>query len=158
MSISNNTNEEEHSGIGGWLILFAIGIIMNPFRLSYFTYSIFSDVFSSGAWDSLFFSHVLLKPLIIYELIANSISIIMSLAVLVLFFKKSKFFPKAWIGFVIFSIFVVVIDFLFARQIPIIAEGGFNHIYKSLIHNIVALSVWGTYLKKSIRVKTTFIG
>ncbi|WP_099192079.1 DUF2569 family protein [Tepidibacter mesophilus] len=128
----------------------------------YSTYTIFKSCFSKNNW-SLITSpsspnyHALLKSTIIFELAANIIMIILSLGVLLLFFKKSKHFPKAWISTFIFLIASHVIDIILCKQIPLIGEYELKNLYNQLLISIISLSIWAPYLIKSKRVKNTFV-
>lgn len=166
MSINNNetdsVEEVECKGLGGWLILLGIGIVFNPPKLIYSTYTIFKRCFSENNW-SLITSpsspnyHALLKSAIIFELVANIIMIILSLGVLFLFFKKSKHFPKAWISTFIFLLITHVIDMVLCKQIPLIGEYELRDLYNTLFRTIGSLAIWFPYLIKSKRVKNTFV-
>lgn len=163
MSINNNetdsVEEVECKGLGGWLILLGIGIVLNPLNSIYSTYTIFKACFSEGRWSILTAPtseayHALLKPTIIFEFVTNIIIIILSLTVLILFFKKSKYFPKAWIITFISIILFLVIDIVLCNQIPSIPV---DDLYNQLVKTIIPLAIWGTYLKTSKRVKNTFV-
>lgn len=162
MDSSANVDSSQYDKIGGWLILLGIGIVTNPLRLIFTTYSMFSDIFLSDFWSSLsstdsIYYHKLWKPVIFFELSINIVAIIFSLIILIFFFKKSKFFPKTWIIFACTYILFLIIDLLLCRQIPFVVEQGMGDFYKPIIQNFVTFTIWGTYLIKSKRVKGTFI-
>ncbi len=46
-----STNDLE--GIGGWLIIVAIGIIVTPIRVIFQVISTYPEIFTSGAWGAL---------------------------------------------------------------------------------------------------------
>ncbi|MEJ8555121.1 DUF2569 domain-containing protein [Tepidibacter sp. Z1-5] len=156
---TDNVEEVEYKGLGGWLILLGIGIVLNPLNSIFSTYTIFKACFSEGRWSILTSPtsetyHVLLKPTIIFEFATNIIMIILSLTVLVLFFKKSKHFPKAWIITFISVILFLVIDIVLCNQMPSIPV---DNLYNQLFKTIIPFAIWGTYLKTSKRVKNTFV-
>ena len=45
--------EPELKGLGGWLVLIGIGLILAPIKLGYFLYSTYNEIFSSGVWELL---------------------------------------------------------------------------------------------------------
>lgn len=162
MDSNTDTYSSQYSKIGGWLILLGIGIVLNPFRLIFSSYSIFSDVFSVENWNSFttvngIYYHKLWKPIIFFELSINIILFIFSLVILVLFFKKSKLFPKLWIINICTFLLFGIIDLLLCRQVHFIVEQGMNDFYQPIIQSFFTLGIWGTYLMKSKRVKDTFI-
>ncbi|WP_053957297.1 DUF2569 domain-containing protein [Inediibacterium massiliense] len=162
MTIDNKTELLEYSGIGGWLLLFTITAIIRPIYMAYETYSTFSTSLTEDTWYALTSPsspvyHVLWKPTIIFELVANIISVLLALTALFLLFKKSRFFIKMWSFSVIMSILFMVIDMILCNQIPALGNETFEVLVQNLFKNIGYLTIWGTYLLKSQRVKNTFI-
>ena len=120
-------NNEELKGIGGWLILPAIGICLNPLILTVFLYTNFVPIFSEGYWPILTTPgsaayHPLWGPMIMFEIAGNVIFIIFSVVLLVLFFKKHYRVPLLFIVFLSANLLFVAIDFFAADLIPAVAE------------------------------------
>lgn len=68
--------EENLEGIGGWLILIAIGIIISPIRFVILIMMTYPEIFSQGIWEALTTQgsdayNPLWMPIIITELIIN---------------------------------------------------------------------------------------
>ncbi|TCO79158.1 DUF2569 family protein [Marinisporobacter balticus] len=165
MSIHGNTDEIGYTGIqgiGGWLLFFTITAIIRPLYIAYDTFSTFLPVLTGETWYSLtspssLFYHRLWKPIIIFELAANIISILLALVALFLLFKKSRFFIKMWLFCAIISILFIGIDIILCSQIPALGRESFEVLFHSLLQSIGYLTIWGLYLKKSSRAKNTFI-
>lgn len=95
---------KESSGIGGWLILVTLGLIISPIRAGHLLLTTYFSIFSNGAWETLTMPeseayHALWAPLLIFEVVGNIE--IMALADVTLWhlLKKSKHTPKlaiAW--------------------------------------------------------------
>jgi Protein of unknown function (DUF2569) len=82
-------NEKELVGIGGWLILIAIGQIVGPLRLLASLAQYYSG-FDSRLWTSF--------PLVFYsEAVLNILLLAITLSTTLLFFTKSRQFPTFFI-------------------------------------------------------------
>jgi hypothetical protein len=81
-----------------------------------------------------------------------------TLWLLVLFFKKSKKFPKLAIIWLLAIGVVQIIDFLLIQQIPSVASqpAGMDAI-KYMGRSIVGIIIWVPYFLRSQRVKNTFV-
>lgn len=155
---TDSVEEVECRGLGGWLILLGLGIVCNPPKLIYLTYTLFNTFFLEDNWSILnSLNSALLKPTIIFEFVSNLIMIILTSGVLFLFFKKSKHFPKAWISSFIFLLITHVIDLILCNQIPLMDKYDLKNLYNNLFRTIVSLAIWFPYLIKSKRVKNTFV-
>lgn len=72
--------EKSLEGLGGWLILVAIGMIFGPIRLTFELYSLYQQIFATGTWqelgveDSISY-HPLWQPLIATEMTVNLVFI-----------------------------------------------------------------------------------
>ncbi|WP_428434312.1 DUF2569 family protein, partial [Photobacterium profundum] len=47
------TEKNKYDGLGGWLILVGIGIIISPLRIVTLIFPIYTDIFSNGVWEVL---------------------------------------------------------------------------------------------------------
>ena len=83
-----------HQSIGGWLILFAIGITLTPVILL-FQFGTDPDFYlTDSAWKFLFSSNVKLGVLGISETIFNSSFLIFSIFVILLFYQRRSSAPR----------------------------------------------------------------
>lgn len=161
MTRENNQNDQL-KGISGWLILIAIGIVLTPVRLIFFVVTEYPEIIKSGAWEQLttpgspmynpFFS-----PVLIFELIFNSLIILAWLYMAFLFFSKKLLFPKWYVSIAIVSFVFVLFDLLLAKLIfpnqPVLNPD----IIKEIIRSAMMLFVWSPYMILSKRVKATFV-
>ena len=84
--------EQSISGLGGWLILVGIGVVVSPFRIGAMTVLIFVPVFTDGTWEILTtpgseLYHALWAPLLIFELLGNLGFIVAYIVLAILFFR-----------------------------------------------------------------------
>jgi hypothetical protein len=155
-------NEEKTlEGIGGWLVLVAIGIVVAPIRLIMVMAATYSDIFSTGAWEALTTPgreayNALFGPIIIGEIIINIGVICACFYLAYLFFSKKSVSPKFFIGLAVFSLIFIIVD-AFAIKLVVPSEPVFDQdTVKELMRSLFAVVVWVPYMLISKRVKATF--
>ncbi len=148
--------------IGGWLILLAIGLVVNPIRLIVTLFTTHVPIITGDSWgllttESSQYYISGFGPLLIAEIIGNLLCLVLSLYLLRLFFKRQQSFPKWYIRTIFFYLIFITIDSLAASII--IPNSSFldKETIVSIFSCVFALSIWGTYLMKSQRSKNTFI-
>ena len=148
-------------GIGGWLILVIIGLIGSILRISWSLYRDHFQVIGSGSLAQLMDPasaayHPLWAPLIAFEIVANVISILLAIATLVLLFKRSRhvrWFAVAWL---LGSLVLIVADYVFAQQIPLVAEQPLDAgTAREIVRSVIGALIWVPYFLVSKRVKAT---
>ncbi|WP_163938392.1 DUF2569 domain-containing protein [Paraferrimonas sp. SM1919] len=102
-------------GLGGWLILLAIGLIFTPVRLVYEYLPLYQELFDQGFWEifttpSSEYYHPLWAPFIIGEIMANSFIVLACIFLIFAFFAKSRIFPKGYIFIMLFSMVLIPLD------------------------------------------------
>jgi len=156
-----NQDQSAPSGIGGWLILIAIGLCLTPIRIGA---EIVQGVRSLQplAWRAVTTPgspayHPLFGPLIIGEMVANAALLGWALVLLYLFFTKRRAFPRAMIAFLIVRVAIQMADIFVASSIPVAAGSIGPRVYGSLAGNLLVVLVWVPYFLKSRRVAATFV-
>lgn len=158
----NEVQEKKLEGIGGWLILVAIGLMITPIRVAF---GLFNDVFpafTGGAWEKLTTAgspayHPLWAPLLITETAGNILFILFSLAILFFFFRKKRGTPLLMIIFLLSNLAFVAVDHLMAMKIPVVAAMPDESTPAEIIRLAIACAVWVPYFLRSKRVKNTFV-
>ncbi len=69
-------NQNEPAGLGGWLILVGIGVVLSPIRLLISSAITYFPIFSDGTWQAVTtvgseFYHPFWGPLLLSEIIFN---------------------------------------------------------------------------------------
>jgi len=156
-----NQDQSAPSGIGGWLILIAIGLCLTPIRIGA---EIVQGVRSLQplAWRAVTTPgspayHPLFGPLISGEMVANVVLLVWALVLLYLFFTKRRAFPRAMIAFLIVRVAIQMADIFVASSIPVAAGSIGPRVYGSLAGNLLVVLVWVPYFLKSRRVAATFV-
>ncbi|HCL57362.1 MAG TPA: DUF2569 domain-containing protein [Spirochaetia bacterium] len=158
-------NESSHSsepeGIGGWLILPAIGLCLAPFRILLSFIKDTLPTFSDEIWipltqESSSVYHPLWKPLLIAEAASDILLMAIGIVNLILFFQKKKFFVKMIIITLISTFLFNILDIFLVSLIPqafslVKAEGLYG-----IVRSFLAGAIWIPYFLISKRVKNTF--
>lgn len=156
------TENDELKGLGGWLILVGIGVVLGPIRLLATLIPTFKPVFEDGVWEALttegseaytpYFS-----SLIVGEIVFNTIIVTASIYLIYLFFTKHYLFPKIYIGIVAASLVFIPLDAWVATIVfpdePMFDPATTKEFMKSLITGVI----WVPYMLFSKRVKVTFV-
>ncbi|MEE8575492.1 MAG: DUF2569 domain-containing protein [Thermodesulfobacteriota bacterium] len=154
----------EEEGLGGWLLIPGIWLIIDPILNLHSLYmDYYIPFFREGYWevytspDSAAYHH-LIAPLLTFEISFTLIFITFDLFLIYFFLKKSYRLPKLIIIFYITNLIYGISDIYLANMIPEIAAAAdkateIRDIGKSVIYTIV----WVSYFLTSKRVKNTFV-
>ncbi|QDU87354.1 hypothetical protein Pla175_07130 [Pirellulimonas nuda] len=151
-------DEEVPSGIGGWLILPTIGVVLSPISLLVDTAHMFR-LFTDGTWEACTTpgSEDYLPfwgSLLIFEMVDNLVFAAAFTFLAVLLFRKSRYFPMAYIGIALASLGLILLDaWLVSLVVP--NQRMFDH--QELGGALVGAAIWVPYMLISNRVKNTFV-
>jgi hypothetical protein len=152
----------EITGLGGWLILVAIGMFLSPLRIIA-TVARTSANFGLWRWRELTtpggqLYHPGWAPCLIFELLGQITLIVLCVVALVLFFQKRRLFPRWYIGILLTNAVFVITDSLIAPAVlrDHLAQSPDAHI-GPLMGVFVGCAIWIPYMFQSRRVKATFI-
>ncbi len=154
--------DTRYEGLGGWLIIVGLGVVISPVRVAYDVISLYLPILTDGTWEKFTtegseFYNPLCETLLIFEMTANAAVFLASLYLIYLFFAKKTPFPKWFIGILVFGFFFVLIDSWAVQQMmpdqPMFDEDTAKEIGRA----IVVLVIWVPYLLVSKRVKATFV-
>jgi hypothetical protein len=155
-------NQDELRGIRGWLILVAIGVLVNPIRLLATYFPIYARLFTDGSWQALTTVgseayNPLWSPLLMGEIIFNSGMVAVSAYLIYLFFSKHYLFPRFYIGIVAVSLVFIPLDAWLVSLVlpnePMFDLGTAKEFAKTLFGGLI----WVPYMLISKRVKATFV-
>jgi len=103
------------------------------------------------------FYHELWGPLIIFEVIYNTLLIGFCIYVLFTFYSKKRMLPKLMIIFYAGSLLIGVIDYILMQMIPLAKELEDGSSVRDLFQSTLICLIWIPYFLKSVRVKNTFV-
>ena len=148
------------SGLGGWLILVGLGVIISPFFLLS-TIPEYLPIFQDNSYDELVSVVPLFGPLIWTEIVVNIILFLCSIYLIFLFFAKKTFFPKFFIWLALGSLVFVIVDAIVAGMIfkDILPDEPFfdPETIKEIVRMSIQVIIWVPYIMISKRVKATFV-
>ncbi len=156
------TENDEPKGLGGWLILPLIGLLISPIVMAVSLNNDFLPIFQEGYWEVLTTPgsdgyHHLWGPLITFEIVGNLFFIVFSVILIFLFFTKSPIFPLLMIIYLATNLLHVVGDHFLANLIPAIASESDPDSTKEIIRTAFRAAIWIPYFRMSKRVKNTFV-
>jgi hypothetical protein len=149
-------------GLGGWLVLIAIGLMVSPVTIGVEFIKNFSWVYETERWNVLTSPggseyHALYAPLSILEMVYNLFLIVYYLWLIALFFSKRALFPKAMIGSLIMVPLMLVIDHFCMMQIPAYASTTSSYdLGRETGRYFLQALIWIPYFIVSKRVRATF--
>ena len=149
-------------GLGGWLVLPALALIVSPFRLLHAIFTDFAVAFDHDLWIALTTpgaetANLGLAVLILCEVLANVVSVVVSIAALVLFFRRDRAFPTLMRFFLIYSFGVILGDTIALEGFEMLSEEAEKaETYRGVVRQLVGMAIWVPYFSVSKRVRNTF--
>lgn len=156
------TTEKNLEGLGGWLILVGLGLILAPLRMLFEYVPLYVELFDNGTFALLSTPgtadyNAYFAPLIYAEIVLNSALVCAWLSAGVLFFSRRRLFPRLYIGILLFTpLFIVADAFAFLLVAP--DEPVFDpQTSKELLRSVLPTLIWVPYMLVSKRVRATFV-
>lgn len=149
-------------GLGGWLILVIIGLVVSPIRIVVMMLQNHVPIFTDGTWALVTTPgseayHPLWGPLIGFEIVGNLALVALAFATLFLLVVRSRAAPIAAIAWYGGALLFVGLDALLAQQIPLVANQPMDpQTIGEIVRSVVAAAIWIPYFLVSRRVKATF--
>lgn len=155
-------DQNELQGLGGWLILVGFGVVFGPIRLVYEFGPLYYGIFTDGSFEYLTtpgtdLYHPLWGPLLIFELVFNTLVLLVSIFMIFLFFSKHYLFP--WFYVAVTLVMVVFIPFdAWLGSFVLTDEPMFDPATAGEFGRAIgAIVIWVPYMFLSKRVKATFV-
>ncbi len=153
--------QREPEGLGGWLIIVCLGLFFTIISITSLLSTIYIPFFFDGTWEILTTPgseayHELIGPILIYEMVGNTLIMLLAGILIFLFFTKSPAFPKLAIVYFAGSLLFVGLDLVLVGLIPAVVASGGTKTAQALIRSMVGAAVWIPYMLFSKRVKNTF--
>ena len=148
------------TGIGGWLILLAIGHVVRPISYIKTGFGVVSTMLGTNSWRSLTDPiessyHPWWAPTLLFELFFNIACLVFCALLIALFFTKRAAWPRCFAIFLIVTVLGSLLDTLLVDRIPAAAET-ISVSIRNIVAMAVAAAIWIPYVYLSKRVKATF--
>jgi hypothetical protein len=150
-------------GIGGWLLLPALGLIATPLVMGFGFYKDLLPALKPDVWNAVTDPNSAAYnfwwgPVIVYEALVNLGLFIFTLWLSWTFFTKSKRAPKLFVIWLAAIAGTEIVDHLLTTQIPATADKSSDLAgVRGLVRSFINAAIWIPYFLRSERVKNTFI-
>jgi hypothetical protein len=153
------TANDGPKGLGGWLILPIVGLVLSPIRMVYQFVTDLLPVIDPVVWARLTDAtrpghQPMLAPLIGFEVVANIAMFAFTLVLMWFFFHKSRRTPRLYIIWLALLAVVQIGDSALASSagLPMDYES-----VRDVARSVITAAIWIPYFLVSKRVKNTFV-
>jgi len=152
----------EPAGIGGWLILPAVGLAISPILQGIRFFRDIMPALEPNVWRILSDPtsenyHPMWVPTILFEAASTILLFIFTLWLgYLFFFRKSPQVPQLFIFWLAINLIIQTIDLILMNSIPLGAGQSDQQVVGGLVRSIGSAAIWIPYFIKSVRVKNTF--
>jgi len=154
--------------LGGWLVLVAVGVMLNPLFFLIRALSVFdllNRIHFQGYKVYMGYFVSTLNSILTFNIIINCLFFLFSFVLAFHFFKKTRKFPHIFIFFLGFATFLGISEFLWAIMKYRYDFGSFPDPLvvvfflrnTSIIGFLLQCAIWIPYFKLTPRVRETFI-
>ena len=158
---SQQSGAKSLDGLGGWLILVGLGVVLAPVRLLLQLVPIYSGIFATGVWTQISTPgsgvyNPALKWFIGGELVFNILMISAAIYLIYLFFAKHQRFPKLYIAIIVVSLLMVPLDAVVGSWLIPNTPVWDPQTTRDFARSALVAVIWIPYMLVSKRVKATF--
>ncbi len=161
-AISTNAYPEL-SGLGGWLVLVAIGLLLRPITAVLSLRQSWGS-FSAGNWYDLTNPagarfRALWAPYFMYVIIGNLAIVAANIFLAVMFFQRRRRFPTLFIWLLGFEAAIVIANAVFNRMLSVPTDQSLDPggVSRAILQAVAGAAIWIPYMLTSNRVKNTFV-
>lgn len=159
---SNIQPTKSYDGLGGWLVLVCLGLIVAPIRDIVALLTTYGPLMSIDIWEGFFTagSDIYNPKLGIFvgaEMIINLLLILVDGIALVFFFQRRTIFPKLFIGYLVAKALFLIVDTIVVSHLFPSEEAFDPETRKAIGQSLFGIIIWVPYMLVSKRVRATFI-
>ena len=160
-AIGASSNKPDIAGIGGWLILVSLGVIVRPITHGLAAYRTLKPYLDRQVWDRVLASSVVtsengFRSLVIGETIARTSLFILALLALVLFYQRRRLFRNVFIVLLLAEVVYLALDAATTWAVTTLHTEA-NAQALSMVGLIGVALIWIPYMLTSRRVRATFV-
>jgi predicted secreted protein len=151
----------EPKGLGGWLVVVGIGLVVAPIRIAVACVQTYVPLFQNGSWELLTTPgtgtyHPLWAPLLLGELLVNLGFLQLFLVLIFLFLRRARMFPRLYIAVLALNLAFLFVDALLLDSLA--ATGSRTETaWTPLLQGLASAAIWIPYMLRSRRVRNTFV-
>lgn len=150
------------SGLGGWLVLVQIGLILSTINIILHLYRYTIPSLSPDVWNALTSEqsslyHPLWGPAIAFDAIYNMASLAFCFFILFCFYSKKSILPRLMIILYAVNLIVSIIEPFWINQLLSAEENNDGYKLGGTFRAALTCLIWIPYFLKSERVRNTFI-
>lgn len=148
-NLQTTSNGGDLEGIGGWLVLVAIGLAIAPFTCLHGLFTDLRALFGAN-YSGLFSSGPGIAILFLFETATNTVFLVAALVLNVMFYRKKRGIP-VWMSTYLIAHFVAILIDQVGSQLLL----GHSH-PGEITNSFLGMAIWVPYLVRSRRVEATF--
>lgn len=146
-------------GLGGWLGLLGLAVLLSPFRVLYTTVKSW-PTYGAATWAQLTTVeggryHAMYAPALLLELVSNVAYIVFGFLLIVLFFGRRRWFPAMFVLVASVHTLSMWADLILASMLPAVQSKGLD--WATHLRELLIVLLWIGYLFRSRRVRNTFV-
>ena len=152
------TQREGPEGIGGWLILPTIGLVLTPLQ------GLMQLSEYAGLGENFQFLTSAQGAFVILEIIGNvAITLALPVFLLYLLFNKRRAFPRVYVIWAAANLLFIIVDLIAAKALfgEAFEAAGMELLdretVQAILRAIVLVALWVPYMLNSRRVRNTFV-
>ena len=156
--------EPEPVGLGGWLILVAVGLVVSLVLNATGLWRDLLPLFTEETWSVLTSPssdvyHPLWAPLLIFEALGTIAIIAIAIAIAgpLQFFRRARRFPKLMVVFYVANLVFVAVDYVLVELITDGPAVDDPVSLRQVVRSVTARAIWVPYMYRSRRVANTFV-
>lgn len=147
--------DRDLEGIGGWLILVALGRLLDPLTILRTILTVNIPFLFGQRFELYLTSHRASAVLGGFELVTNSVFFLASLFLIYLFFARKRSFPGVIIAFFVTGVVTAAMDVMCVHALH--PNLNLQSSYLRVARISITACVWVPYFLVSRRVKLTFV-
>jgi hypothetical protein len=152
----------ELKGLGGWLILVAIGVVLSPMNIVRESFATFEPLFRDNTFADIsdpsspsFVNY--LTEYVYAALLINTLFVVWAILNVVWFFTKNAKFPRSFRYFLLSALTAMIGDIALSTNFTSFEEAFDATAKKDIFKSCINAAIWVPYTMVSKRVKNTFV-
>ncbi|MVP00393.1 DUF2569 domain-containing protein [Paenibacillus lutrae] len=144
-------------GFGGWLILFAIGLMFVLFSSVTNLFDYYIPLYQSQEFRDIVQNSPMIGMNVFLETLALLLGVLFPLVIGFACLKQSKWFPRLSIAYLSIRLVLAIVFFFSTQLIYDINSPALDTVIPNLVYNFIYFVIWVPYFLRSKRIRNTYI-